>query len=131
MEQILKCLKALSEESRVRIVMLLGKQELSVCELMGVLRISQPLVSRHLSILKEAGLVKSRRDGKLHFFSVTDEAPSGGKVGLIRLVSEVLEGDETLAMDTVRMEECLKMEKQTGKRDMETLLEFAKTEIVK
>jgi ArsR family transcriptional regulator len=108
--------------------MLLLKGELSVCELMAILRISQPLVSRHLSILRSVGLVKNRRDGKLHFYSVTDEALSGGKTGFVKILSEALENDEAVAHDRRRLREYGAFRKKNKDRSVESLLKFSRQE---
>ncbi len=61
--------KALSEEIRLRIVMLLMQGELCVCDLMTIFEQSQSKISRHLSYLKHSGLIKGRRDGVwMHYF---------------------------------------------------------------
>jgi ArsR family transcriptional regulator len=129
MEQVLKCLRAVSDESRARIVMLLLKQELSVCELMAILRISQPLVSRHLSVLKEAGLAKVRRAGKLHFYSVSEEAQSGGKAGFVKLLADTLKSDATVKIDELRRQKCNEYQKETGECTIESLNRFAMQEV--
>lgn len=126
MEQVLKCLKAVGEGNRVRILLLLLQRELSVCELMAVLNISQPLVSRHLSVLKEAGLVRNRRDGKLHLYSVTEEALSGGKMGFIGLLTDALKSDKTVAYDRYRLREYDTFQKKNKDRSMESLLRFSR-----
>src|SRR5262245_37325924 len=60
--------KALGDETRLRIVALLAHGELCVCHLEEALRISQPKVSRHLAILRAAGVVDHRRDGSwIHY----------------------------------------------------------------
>ena len=129
MEQVLKCMKAIADENRVRVLMLLLRRELSVCELMAILRISQPLVSRHLSILKEAGLVRNRRDGKLHFYSVTDDVLSGGKMGFIRLLSDALKDDKTAGHDRLRLRKYIEYQKKSKDRSVESLLRFSRQEV--
>ena len=57
-------LKALSDETRLRIYSLLAKAELCVCEIEDILNLSQSLVSNHLAVLRRAGLVKARRDAE-------------------------------------------------------------------
>ncbi len=57
-----KTLKILSDKNRIRIVQLLRKQKLCVCELAFVLGIKQPSVSRHLKKLKSVGLIKEEQD---------------------------------------------------------------------
>jgi ArsR family transcriptional regulator len=63
MEQLLQFFKALSDETRLRIMMLLTQGELCVCDLMYVLNEPQSKVSRHLAYLKHSGLTNSRRAG--------------------------------------------------------------------
>jgi len=125
MESILRCLKALGDENRIRILMLLRQRELCVCQLMGVLGISQPLVSRHLSVLKAAGLVRARREGKLMYYSFTETARTGGKAGLLQLVADAVRDDARLARDLKRLRECTELEKSTGKCTMEMHRKFA------
>lgn len=56
--------KALGEPTRLRIIKLLTEKELCVCELEQIMQISQPRISQHLKILKQAGLVCERREGQ-------------------------------------------------------------------
>ncbi|MBI4209902.1 MAG: winged helix-turn-helix transcriptional regulator [Candidatus Diapherotrites archaeon] len=63
MESRVKLLKALSDESRMRIVRLLMGGEQCACSIVPYVKKAQPTVSRHLKILEEAGVVQSRRDG--------------------------------------------------------------------
>ena len=58
MNQIVNVLKALSDETRLRIINLLYERELCVCDVMVILQISQAKASRHLINLKNAGLLK-------------------------------------------------------------------------
>src|SRR3972149_2284029 len=57
-------LRALGDETRLRIFALLTKAELCVCEIEDILDLSQSLVSNHLAVLRRAGLVESRRDAE-------------------------------------------------------------------
>jgi len=66
--------KALGDESRQRIIGLLTAREMCVCELMSALTMTQPTTSHHLKILEDAEIVKSRKDGKWVFYSLTDPA---------------------------------------------------------
>jgi ArsR family transcriptional regulator, arsenate/arsenite/antimonite-responsive transcriptional repressor len=64
MQDLLTVFKALSEETRLRIIKLLEGGELCVCDLVAALDMSQPKISFHLNVLKEAGLVIDRKQGK-------------------------------------------------------------------
>jgi ArsR family transcriptional regulator len=68
-EQVVEIFKALSEEMRLRIMMLLTDGELCVCDLMAIFEEPQSKVSRHLAYLKHAGLIGSKRVGVwMHYF---------------------------------------------------------------
>lgn len=74
MEEFVNILKGLSDKSRLRTIWLLNKadHELCVCEIMDVLNINQYNVSRHLKILKNAGLVQEKKDGRWVFYSLIE-----------------------------------------------------------
>jgi len=76
MTQLVQFFKALSDETRLRIVMLLTQGELCVCDLMAVLGEPQSKVSRHLTYLKYSGLTSSRRAGVWMHYSLNE--PSNG-----------------------------------------------------
>jgi len=63
-EDLVTLLRALGDETRVRIFTLLTKAELCVCEIEDMLDLSQSLVSNHLAVLRRVGLVESRRDAE-------------------------------------------------------------------
>lgn len=75
-------LKALADENRLRLLMLLRRRELFVCQLMAVTGLSQPLVSRGLSRLEREGLVESRRQGKHVFYRLSAAMPALGRAVL-------------------------------------------------
>lgn len=65
-----KTFKALSDNNRVRIIHLLLQKELCVCEITYILNLATSTVSKHLSILKEAGIVIDSKDGKWIDYSI-------------------------------------------------------------
>lgn len=70
MSSTVKFLRALSDPTRLRIVALLERDELSVNELQEITRMGQSRISTHLGLLQEAGLVQSRREGKRTFYKL-------------------------------------------------------------
>jgi ArsR family transcriptional regulator len=66
-------LRALADPIRLDIVELLRKGEGCVCEITPCVKVVQPLVSRHLKILKERGIVKSRKERNRRYYSITDD----------------------------------------------------------
>lgn len=60
--------RALADRTRLRILNLLGDEEVCVCFFVEILQLNQPNISRHLAYLKQAGIVGARRDGKwMHY----------------------------------------------------------------
>jgi len=60
-EQSARVLKSLGEPTRLKIIRFLSERELCICELVAILDMSQPRVSQHVKVLKQAGLIKERR----------------------------------------------------------------------
>lgn len=70
MNNLTNIFKLLSDESRLRIIMMLFHQDLCVCQLTGILNISQPTVSKNLSKLRDLNLVIDTRKEKFVFYSL-------------------------------------------------------------
>lgn len=79
MKNGVRILKTLADENRLRLLLLLRQRELFVCQLMAVTGLSQPLVSRDLSLLEREGLVESRRQGKHVFYRLSTAPPPLGR----------------------------------------------------
>lgn len=82
MEQLAQLYKALSEETRIRIVMLLMQGELCVCDVQAVLEEPQSKVSRHLAYLKHSGLLSSTRVGVWMHYLIKESADETCKAQL-------------------------------------------------
>ena len=67
-----RLLKALANETRLKILKLLSKREMCVCELTVALNLTQPTASHHLNILENMGLIEDKKNGKWVFYSVTN-----------------------------------------------------------
>src|SRR5208282_4635891 len=74
MASILKSLRLAADPSRLRLLLLLEREELSVAELQEILAQGQSRISTHLAQLKHAGLVEDRRTGKHAFYRLTAPA---------------------------------------------------------
>jgi ArsR family transcriptional regulator len=72
MQEILNIFKALSDETRLRILKLLEGGDLCVCDIFSALDMVQPKVSFHLSVLKEAGLIADRKEGRWVHYRIDD-----------------------------------------------------------
>ena len=99
MRRLLKVFKALSDETRIRLLKLLSERELCVCELEQALNMTQSRVSRNLGILKEAGLVKDRRDGLWAFYSLDRKSFNKYAAPVLGLLDGWLNNDEVIEKD--------------------------------
>jgi ArsR family transcriptional regulator len=98
---LLKSLKALADGNRLRILRLLMERSRCVCELQAALGVAQPTVSRHLSILEEAGWVDKERRGKnfIYYQLVKGVAPEDPRAILLPLLRAwLLEDPELTAL---------------------------------
>jgi ArsR family transcriptional regulator len=73
MASTIKSLRLLADETRLRLLLLLHKEELSVVELQEILGMGQSRISMHLAQLRQAGLVRDRRAGKNIYYALTDD----------------------------------------------------------
>ncbi|HDH53273.1 MAG TPA: metalloregulator ArsR/SmtB family transcription factor [Nitrospirae bacterium] len=72
MQNLTQIFKALSDETRLRILSLMQEGEICVCDIAETLNMTQPNISFHLSMLKESGLIKDRRNGRWVHYSLND-----------------------------------------------------------
>ena len=119
----LKAFKALSDETRVRILLLVSGRELCVCQLMAVLGVSQPLISRNLAVLKTAGFLTSRREKKLMFYKLRPDLAGAG-LGFAKPILKSLGNSDRAAEDRRGLEACREFQKITGRCDMKSFREF-------
>ena len=75
MNTIINTFKLLSDETRLRIILLLNQEELCVCQLTGILEISQPKASKALSKLRDLNLVIDNRQEKFVYYSLNHNNP--------------------------------------------------------
>ncbi|MCP4338687.1 MAG: winged helix-turn-helix transcriptional regulator [Desulfobulbaceae bacterium] len=76
MKEFIRIMKAMSDPNRVRIIKLLQRKELCVCELTELLGLAQSTVSKHLKLLDDAELIESRRDGAWIIYRINAESES-------------------------------------------------------
>ena len=100
---------ALSDATRVRLLAALFQGELCVCQLVMLVELAQSTVSKHLSILRQAGLVKARRDGRFQYFSLAGEESTMLIRGVIAWVGKTLENDPQIAADDAKIREIMAM----------------------
>ncbi len=103
MQDLIRVIKALSDETRLRILKVLLERECCVCEVMQALDISQSRASRNLGILQEAGFLKARRDGTWIVYSIDWQAANRYTTSLAELLRDSLVSNGVLAQDKERL----------------------------
>ena len=85
MEKLINVFKILSDETRLRIIIILAQEDFCVCQLSGILDVSQPNVSKHLSKLRDVGFVSVERKEKFIFYRLVK-----GNSILVSIANEIL-----------------------------------------
>jgi len=98
-----KAFKALSDETRLRILNLLLERECCVCEVMQALDISQTRASRNLNVLYDAGFLGFRKDGLWSLYSIGREGMAEYCTGLIDTVAKALRKNKQIVADRARL----------------------------
>ncbi|OQB24835.1 MAG: HTH-type transcriptional repressor AseR [Firmicutes bacterium ADurb.Bin182] len=97
MNRLTNLFKILSDETRLRILVLLFQERCCVCELCGVLNVSQPKISKGLSKLKDLGIVADERKEKFVYYSLKSE--DRALLGIIKNIVENIDAYPQLAED--------------------------------
>jgi ArsR family transcriptional regulator, arsenate/arsenite/antimonite-responsive transcriptional repressor len=107
MKDAVKIFKALSDPTRLRILMLLLQRKLCVCELVFILKMEQSRISHQLRVLREAGLVETSRERKWTNYQIPEEI----KEMLEEIFTQIFKRDffksEEFVQDRQNMEICL------------------------
>lgn len=104
MEDLVVFFGSLADASRLRIMSVLNEQELCVCEIANSLKMSQPNISRHLKILKGAGIVEDRKEAQMVFYRINKNNMLWASMG--EAVQRVLT-ERILHEDAERLNKCL------------------------
>ena len=105
-KQVVAIAKALSDPHRVRALMALRGGELCVCQIIELLGLSPSSVSRHMTLLRDAGLLESRKDSRWVYYRFADE--QGGNESTFRLLTTlagILEKSDDVMRDDARLPE--------------------------
>ena len=116
MRDLVKATKALSDETRLRILNLILEKECCVCEVMQALDISQTRASRNLKVLYDAGFLKQRKEGLWSLYSLDNEGMKHGSY-LVEAVKKALANNAVAAKDKER----LKKAERVGARCVRSL----------
>src|SRR5688572_7614552 len=94
--------KALADRTRLRLINLMGDDEVCVCFFVEVLKLNQPKISRHLAYLRRAGVVAARREGKWMHYRIV-EPPEPRAANIFREVRASLANDTGMKRDRARL----------------------------
>ena len=109
MDDLIKATRALSDETRLRILNILLEKECCVCEVMQALGISQTRASRNLGILQEAGFLKTRRDRLWMVYSIDWETTNRYAISLARLLKDSPVDSKLLDRDRERLKKATRV----------------------
>ena len=104
--------KALSDANRVRALMLLTHGPLCVCQIIEMLGLAASTTSKHMSILRQAGLVESEKDGRWMHYRLPSRGASKQVRQALRWVMSALEDDPQIQRDKTKLKKLLKVDKE-------------------
>ncbi len=102
--KLIKIFKALSDKNRLRILLMLSRKSLCVCEIKEILNISVSTVSKHLSMLKDIGLVVDEKDGKWVNYMINSTTKDATVQQFILMLPMWLNDDELIASDLAKVQ---------------------------
>jgi DNA-binding transcriptional ArsR family regulator len=110
MKDFLNITKALADESRLRMLMVLAGGEQCVCRITELMGLAMSTVSKHLSILCQAGLVNARKEGRWIYYSLPGKGTPTAAREAVAWVRRSLDGSERIVEDEKRMKKVLAMD---------------------
>ena len=110
MREFMNITKALADENRLRMLMALREGELCVCQITELMGLALSTVSKHLSILYQAGLVKTRKDGRWMYYSLPSKGAPPAAREAATWVRRSLANSERIAEDAQRLKQVLAMD---------------------
>jgi DNA-binding transcriptional ArsR family regulator len=114
MEKFVTIAMALSDTNRVRTLVALQKGELCVCRIIGLLGLAPSTVSKHMAVLKHAGLVDSRKEERWIYYRLPDKTSRNEMVkGALAWIFRSLAGDDIITGDAARLSEILRQSPET------------------
>jgi DNA-binding transcriptional ArsR family regulator len=120
MRDFMAITKALADENRVRMLLALRRRELCVCQIVALMRLSTSTVSKHMSILKQARLVDSRKEGRWMYYRLSgEEAPAAAR-GAVEWVFKTVAKEPRILQDRVKLDEILQVDARTLCAEKET-----------
>lgn len=104
MTETIKILNSINDKNRLRVIMMLLKKPLCVCEITEILDLSPSTVSNHLSILKESGFLLDSKSGKWVIYSINRETQNPKIQQVLLMLQMWLSSDEQIIADLFKIE---------------------------
>ena len=111
MYEFLSIAKALSDENRVRALMMLSHGELCVCQLIEMLGLAPSTVSKHMSILRQARLVQARKEGRWMYYRLPNGDVPQCVLVAIQWMRNAIAGDKQIVADDKRVKRISKLDR--------------------
>lgn len=111
LEEFARIAQALADENRLRLLLALHGRELCVCQMVELLGLAPSTVSRHLSVLKAARLIRSRKDERWIFYRPADPGGPAAIREAVGWAAKALSKDRQIEMDGKKLARILKMDR--------------------
>ncbi len=110
MREFMNITNALADATRVRVLLVLREQELCACQITELFGLAQSTMSKHFYLLKQAGLVDSRKEGRWVYFNLPGKEASPVVKEALAWVEKSLASDPRIAEDARNLSRILKMD---------------------
>jgi DNA-binding transcriptional ArsR family regulator len=111
MRDLMTVIKALADENRVRVLLAVQGRELCICQIVELLQLAQSTVSKHVSILHQARLVESRKEGRWMFYRAAEADSPVEAREIAAVVSRLLANSPEAAEDANRLRQIMKIDR--------------------
>ncbi len=105
-----KALKALGDETRIRAVLALQDKELCVCQIVKLLELAPSTISKHLQILKDAGILESRKKGRWVYYSCSQSDAKGIPHTALQMILTQAQQTKLAKADRIQLKKILKLD---------------------
>ena len=112
-DNVVAVTKALSDRNRLRVVLMLGSGELCLCQIIEMLSLAPSTVSKHMTVLRQAGLVEARKQGRWIYYKLSQSDNDENLQGIVTWAREALSGDRQTLDDARQLEIVKQMDNES------------------
>jgi ArsR family transcriptional regulator, arsenate/arsenite/antimonite-responsive transcriptional repressor len=103
MQRLMAVIRALDNESRLRILLSLRDGELCLCQIIEFLQLAPSTVSRHVDLLRQSGLIEIRKEGRWHYYKLAGRDAPPAVRAAIRWITRSLADEQAITADAARI----------------------------